>query len=138
MERREQRTPGAKIWCKGSALFSHLCIYGRVTCFSVWPSVHCVARRGIESGLLSGILFNLLVILPKLSHKSLSSFMASPLDTVSRVCVLSHADICSPAGGSPQLRSVAGSLGQAANPYLTRFIFKCTKWTLGNGAVFLL
>lgn len=48
--------------------------------FPVQPSVHCVAHRDIDSALLNGILSNLLIMLSELSHKSVSSFMASPPD----------------------------------------------------------
>lgn len=56
--------------------------------FPVQPSAPCVVHRGIDSALLNGILSNLLVMLSELSHKSVSSFMASPPDN-SQLCVFS-------------------------------------------------
>ena len=113
LDRREQRTPVGKCGAKTQPLFSHLCFYRRVTHFFLfWPCVDYVAHRGRESGLLNGILSNLLVILPELSHQSVS-FMASAL-IQSTVCVLSYAHICS--RESPHQRTAAESQGQAANP----------------------
>lgn len=125
-----------KTWCRCSArVLPFDC--GRVTHFPVWSCEHGVSHWGIKSDWLNGILSNILVILPELSHKSISSFLASP-PIQSAVCVLSHIGFCSLVRVSPQLCTVADSQGQAAKPYFSRFVFKCTKWTFSNGAVFLL
>lgn len=116
--------------------------------FSAWVSVeeshiflcglmHGVPRRGIESGLLDGILSTFWQSCLNCPTGAFPLLMASP-PIQSAVCVLSHTGFCSPVRLSPRLRTVADSQGRAANPYLSRFIFKCTKWTFSNGAVFLL
>ena len=123
LDRKERAEDSSgKMWCKDSAPVLALVLLQKsytfffvfVFVFLFWPCEHYVAHRGSESGLLNGILSNLLVILPELSHQSVSSFMASPL-IQSTVCVLSHAHICS-ARESPQLCTAAESQGQAANP----------------------
>lgn len=73
--------PCASTQQSGGLLFGNMCI--------------CVAHRGIDFGLLNGILSNLWVILRQLSHKSVPSFVDSPHHLVSNV--LSHTDIY-PAG----------------------------------------
>ena len=123
LDRKERAEDSSgKMWCKDSAPVLALVLLQKsytfffvfVFVFLFLPCVHYVAHRGSESGLLNGILSNLLVILPELSHQSVSSFMASPL-IQSTVCVLSHAHICS-ARESPQLCTAAESQGQVANP----------------------
>ena len=121
LDRKERAEDSSgKMWCKDSAPVLALVLLQKsytfffVFVFLFLPCVHYVAHRGSESGLLNGILSNLLVILPELSHQSVSSFMASPLIR-STVCVLSHAHICS-ARESPQLCTAAESQGQVANP----------------------
>lgn len=77
-------------------------------------------------------------MLPELPHKRLLFYGLSHLIRSVSVCVLSGTDVCPPAWGGLQLCTVAGNQGQAAQPLADTFSFKYIKWTLANGAVFLL